>query len=75
MEQGSRTDTIRKRYNRTALVYDWMDWMIPERFRRKAIEQASGNVLEIGVGTGTNLPFYRQGCRVTGIDFSQGMLA
>lgn len=75
MEGQNRTDIIRKRYNRTALVYDWMDWMISERIRKKAIEQASGKVLEIGVGTGSNLPLYQEGCQVTGIDFSPAMLA
>ncbi|WP_425059895.1 2-methoxy-6-polyprenyl-1,4-benzoquinol methylase, mitochondrial [Sporomusa carbonis] len=68
------TDTIRRRYNRTALFYDWMDKMIPIKLRRKAVEQATGKVLEVGVGTGANLEFYLPGCQVTGIDFSPGML-
>lgn len=71
---SKQTETIRKRYNRTALFYDWMDKMIPVRLRRKAIEQAVGKVLEVGVGTGANLEFYPPGCQVTGIDFSSGML-
>ncbi|HWR43456.1 class I SAM-dependent methyltransferase [Sporomusa sp.] len=70
----SQTDTIRRRYNRTALFYDWMDKMIPIKLRRKAVEQATGKVLEVGVGTGANLEFYLPGCQVTGIDFSPGML-
>ncbi len=68
------TETIRRRYNRTALFYDWMDKMIPIKLRRKAVEQATGKVLEVGVGTGANLEFYLPGCQVTGIDFSPGML-
>lgn len=71
---NSETDTIRRRYDRTALFYDWMDTMIPLKLRRKAVEQATGEVLEVGVGTGANLEFYLPGCQVTGIDFSQGML-
>jgi ubiquinone/menaquinone biosynthesis C-methylase UbiE len=74
MTEQNRTEIIRKRYNRTALFYGCMDWMISEQIRRKAIEQAQGEVLEIGVGTGSNLPLYRKGCRVTGIDFSPRML-
>ncbi|SCM81724.1 Methyltransferase type 11 [uncultured Sporomusa sp.] len=70
----SETDTIRRRYDRTALFYDWMDTMIPAKLRRKAVEQATGKVLEVGVGTGANLEFYLPGCQVTGIDFSSGML-
>lgn len=70
-----QTETIRKRYNRTALFYDWMDKMIPDALRRTALAKATGKVLEVGVGTGRNLPYYREGCDVTGIDFSPGMLA
>lgn len=69
------TEVIRKRYDRTARFYDWMDTMIPDAIRRAAIVQAAGKVLEVGVGTGKNLPYYRKECEVTGIDFSPGMLA
>jgi ubiquinone/menaquinone biosynthesis C-methylase UbiE len=51
-----------------------MDKMIPAKLRRKAVEQATGKVLEVGVGTGANLEYYLPGCQVTGIDFSPGML-
>lgn len=74
-ERELQSEVIRQRYNRTAKFYDLMDKMIPESIRRAAIGQATGNVLEVGVGTGKNLPFYREGCIVTGIDFSPGMLA
>ncbi|MEM5794697.1 MAG: methyltransferase domain-containing protein [Bacillota bacterium] len=70
----SQTDIIRNRYNRTALFYDWMDKMIPVKLRQRAIEQANGQVLEVGVGTGANLEYYLPGCEVMGIDFSPGML-
>jgi len=33
-----------------------------------------GEVLEVAIGTGRNLPFYPQGVRLTGIDFSPAML-
>ncbi len=75
MSNGDVTDTIKRRYNRTALFYDLMDRMIPDRLRERAFSHAYGKVLEVGVGTGANLPFYPPGCEVTGIDFSPGMLA
>ncbi|MGI6286126.1 class I SAM-dependent methyltransferase [Neomoorella humiferrea] len=69
------TEIIKNRYNRTALFYDWMDRMIPKEWRRRVWQEARGRVLEVGVGTGANFPFYPPGCRVTAIDFSPGMLA
>lgn len=36
--------------------------------------QATGNVLEVAIGTGRNLPFYPDGVRLTGIDLSPAML-
>ncbi|MDK2817314.1 MAG: hypothetical protein PWR22_1943 [Moorella sp. (in: firmicutes)] len=69
------TEIIKKRYNRTALFYDWMDRMIPDEWRRRVWQEARGRVLEVGVGTGANFPFYPPGCRMTAIDFSPGMLA
>lgn len=37
--------------------------------------QASGDVLEVAVGTGLNLSYYPTGISLTGIDFSPAMLA
>jgi ubiquinone/menaquinone biosynthesis C-methylase UbiE len=36
--------------------------------------QATGQALEVAVGTGLNLPFYPAGVQLTGIDFSPAML-
>ncbi|KYH33783.1 hypothetical protein MOMUL_04930 [Moorella mulderi DSM 14980] len=51
------TEIIKKRYNRTALFYDWMDRMIPDEWRRRVWREVRGRVLEVGVGTGANFPF------------------
>ena len=42
--------------------------------RRWVASNASGDVLEIGVGTGLNLPFYGTDVRLTGVDLSPAML-
>jgi ubiquinone/menaquinone biosynthesis C-methylase UbiE len=42
--------------------------------RRWVCAQATGDVLEVAIGTGRNLPFYPQGIRLTGVDFSPAML-
>jgi ubiquinone/menaquinone biosynthesis C-methylase UbiE len=69
------TEIIKRRYNRTAHYYDWMDRMVNSELRKKALSLVYGKVLEVGVGTGKNIPYYPEGCEVTAIDFSTAMLA
>lgn len=67
---------IAEKYDRMASVYDIVDLFIPSSWRRQAAGQACGQVLEVGVGTGLNLPFYTDCCTgILGIDISAGMLA
>lgn len=71
------TASVRRKYNRNALFYDAMDRMIRASWRARVISQAAGRVLEVGVGTGKNLPFYDPDVtsELVGVDLSPGMLA
>jgi phosphatidylethanolamine/phosphatidyl-N-methylethanolamine N-methyltransferase len=65
-------------YEKLASVYDlaFGPTLQPGRIRAlRRMSIADGErVLEVGVGTGINLPLYPKGCAVTGIDFSSSML-
>jgi ubiquinone/menaquinone biosynthesis C-methylase UbiE len=45
-----------------------------KRIRKKLISKASGNVLELGPGTGINFPLYEAAEKVTAIEPSQHMI-
>ncbi len=71
-------DEIRTVYEREAPAYDRGQW-IPERLlrgrlRRRLLSRASGRVLEVGMGTGVNLPYYAPRCPIVGVDLSRPML-
>jgi ubiquinone/menaquinone biosynthesis C-methylase UbiE len=42
--------------------------------REWVCRQAVGEVLEVAIGTGCNLPFYAPGVHLTGVEFSPAML-
>nr|WP_325248092.1 methyltransferase domain-containing protein [Amylibacter sp.] len=71
-------EAVKTSYARWAPVYDKTFGALTNVGRRAAVEyinQQSGNhVLEVGVGTGLALPYYRDDLEVTGIDFSKEML-
>lgn len=69
-----------KRYNRIAPIYDLMEWAVErsafEAWRKLLWSQVGeGRVLEVGVGTGKNIPYYPASAEVTAIDISEGMMA
>lgn len=71
-------EAIETSYARWAPIYDATFGRITNTGRRTAvrvINERPGSVLEVGVGTGIALPFYDPSCTVTGIDFSEEMLA
>jgi ubiquinone/menaquinone biosynthesis C-methylase UbiE len=67
------------RYQRIAWAYDFLDLPFEYRRYRKIRPQLfrglSGRILDAGVGTGRNFPFYPPGSEVVGIDLSPAMLA
>jgi ubiquinone/menaquinone biosynthesis C-methylase UbiE len=67
-----------KKYNRFSRVYDLlerpMEKYLFSSLRKRTLALAKGEVLEVGIGTGKNIPFYPDSIKVTGIDFSRGML-
>lgn len=66
---------IKNRYNRISSMYEIMDRMIKDKWRKDLLSQVSGKVLEVGIGTGANLPYYPSHIdSLTGVDFSSGML-
>ncbi|MBT2703502.1 class I SAM-dependent methyltransferase [Bacillus sp. ISL-35] len=68
-------EKIKKRYNRVSKIYDTMDKMIREDWRRDLLAGAYGDVLEAGVGTGANLSYYPSSIKsLIGVDFSSDML-
>jgi ubiquinone/menaquinone biosynthesis C-methylase UbiE len=60
-------------------IYDAMCWLAERngliRWRRKLVAGAEGRTLEVGVGTGRNLPLYDRDLWVVGLELDRGVLA
>jgi len=72
-----KQETIKKRYNRVARIYDILEYPMETGFskwREELLNQADGKTLEVGIGTGKNIPYYPEQVELTGIDFSPGMI-
>ena len=70
---------LRERYQRIAPFYDLLDFPFEHgryrHIRPLLFAGLSGRILDAGVGTGCNIPFYPADACVTGIDLSPAMLA
>lgn len=68
---------VKVAYKRWAPVYDHTFGMVAAQGRRHVVEvinEMSGRVLEVGVGTGLSLPDYSRHLEIVGIDLSPEML-
>jgi ubiquinone/menaquinone biosynthesis C-methylase UbiE len=67
----------RNRYAVTAWFYDILDYYWEREYRTwrpGLLRGLHGNVLEAGVGTGRNLPYYSPDVNLTAVDLSPAML-
>ncbi len=76
--RGEQSARLRRIYRRASFYYDWLDWPF-EYFRYRRLRPGiwkglSGRVLDLGAGTGRNVPFYPAGAEVTSADLSPEML-
>jgi len=70
--------TAQEKYDRYSIVYDILEYPIEKlvfaKWRRQALSNVQGKLLEVGVGTGKNLQYYPQDVDLTAIDLSSQML-
>jgi len=75
---ASETERVRRLMDKGAPRYDrqmnFFDRALFGGGREWACSKAEGDVLEIAVGSGRNLPFYGEGTALVGIEFSSEML-
>lgn len=74
------SDTTKRRYDRIAPFFDSLEAILEGMFfnqwREILWRKIEGqHILEVGVGTGKNFPYYPANTRITAIDFSEKMLA
>jgi hypothetical protein len=72
--QAERTQRLRRHWDKHARNYDRQMAFWERRLfgdgRQWVCQQTAGEVLEVAIGTGRNLPLYPPDVRLTGIDFS-----
>lgn len=75
---GTNIETM-SRYDRIAPIYDWLEFpmekLLAQEWRQHVWSQVEGpEVLEVGVGTGKNIPYHPGVLKITAIDLSEKML-
>ncbi len=79
-EEDQTTKTVGRRYDRIAPLYDLMEGLVERsrysRWREMLWSKVEGTkILEVGVGTGKNFPYYPVDAEITAIDFSVKMMS
>ncbi len=78
-EDSARDERLRRYWDEHAGSYDRQMAFAERRFfadtRSWVCGQATGEVLEVAIGTGLNLAHYPDGVRLTGVEWSEPMLA
>ena len=78
MSQQKETERVREIFDASAAQYDkgmaFNEKLFCGDGRAWACSHARGQVLEIAIGTGRNLPFYPADVEITGIEISPAML-
>lgn len=71
-----KKEKLIKKYNKHVNMYEKnLNNPTLGKWRSRIIKSAQGNVLEVGVGVGSNFPYYdRENVHVTGVDFSPEMI-
>lgn len=77
--ESKATEIAKRRYNRIAPLYDFMESLMERsrlsKWRELLWSKVEGPyILEVGVGTGKNFPYYPADAEITAIDFSEKML-
>ena len=69
---------IGRKYDRVSRFYDLSEIAVEKIFfskwRKQLLGGLHGRILEVGVGTGKNLPYYPKGVDLTAIDISPKMM-
>jgi len=73
------SEKTKRRYDRLAPYFDvlegFLEGLFFKRWRKTLWDKVQGDhVLEVGVGTGKNFPYYPDNTQITALDFSEKML-